>query len=76
MVLPAWPPLAVPASWALVFRPELLHASPARMRAATAVEILNIETNMGHVYWVGWGMLLSLPVVQQVQIGIVQFWEQ
>jgi hypothetical protein len=28
------------------------------------------------VYWVGWGMLLSLPVVQQVQIGIVQFWEQ
>jgi hypothetical protein len=46
------------------------------MRAATAVEILNIETNIGHVYWVGWGMLLSLPVVQQVQIGIVQFWEQ
>jgi hypothetical protein len=48
----AWPPLAAPAS-AMAFSPELLHASPAKMRAATTVEILNMGANIGHVYWVG-----------------------
>jgi hypothetical protein len=54
MVLPAWPPLAVPASPALLLIPELLHASPSKpvaKRAAAAVEVFNIGTNMGHVYW-------------------------
>jgi hypothetical protein len=49
MVLPAWPPLPAPASCALLLRPELLHASPARpaaKRAATAVGILNISSSV------------------------------
>jgi hypothetical protein len=38
---------------AMVFRPELLHASPTRTaaeRTASDVEILQIGRNMGHVY--------------------------
>ena len=48
MVLPAWPPLAVPPS-AMLFRPELLHASPRRpatMRAVTVPDILNIWSSV------------------------------
>jgi hypothetical protein len=49
MVLPAWPPLAAPASPALLLKPELLHAGPisaATKRAATTVDILNIWSSV------------------------------
>jgi hypothetical protein len=49
MVLPAWPPLAAPASPALLLKPELLHAGPisaATKRAAATVDILNIWSSV------------------------------
>jgi hypothetical protein len=49
MVPPAWPPLAAPASPALLLKPELLHAGPisaATKRAATTVDILNIWSSV------------------------------
>jgi hypothetical protein len=40
MVLPAWPPLAGPASPALLLRPELLHAMPTRPARRMAATVL------------------------------------
>jgi hypothetical protein len=49
MVLPAWPPLTAPASCVMVFRPELLHASPIREAANRADRTLFSSSTVGGI---------------------------